>query len=216
MEGLSNLNLIRFFDFYLGVAFLASTLMRLRQYRSVLGLIGSVQSRWPKLFRLVRGHGEIFLTWSTLGPGILALVLMLVQLIASRFVWPQAGQSPNGLTIANLLAQPVAVPIVMLLGLAMTSMDLWGILSAKDIPRRELEPYFDQAEYWLRSWAAPVVHVFTLGRINPRQMVSKEVQAALLNVSQLLNYTLWWVSVQLGLRIGFGLSLWITYALGPA
>ena len=39
-----------------------------------------------------------------------------------------------------------------------------------------LEKYFDQAEYWLRPWTAPVVRVFTFGYINPRQMVATEVR----------------------------------------
>lgn len=216
MEGLGRLNLIRFFDFYLAIAFLASTLMRLRQYHSLLQLIRAVPSRWPNLFKLIRGEHHVFLTWSTLGPALLALLLTIIQLIASRFVWPQAGQSPDGLTIASLAARPLVIPLLAVLGLAMLSFDAWGILSARDIPRRELEPCLDQAEYWLRSWAAPVVHVVTFGKINPRQRVSAEVRAALATVSQLVNYTLWWVSAQLGLRITFGLALWLTYAFGAS
>jgi len=78
-----------------------------------------------------------------------------------------------------------------------------------------LEKYFDQAEFWLRSWTAPVVRFFTLGRINPRQMVAVEVRTALVNSSRMLNSTLWWVVIQAGLRVAFGLSLWGSYALEP-
>ena len=78
-----------------------------------------------------------------------------------------------------------------------------------------MESYFDQAEFWLRSWTAPVVHVFTLGRINPRKLVAVEVRTYLVNASRMLNSTLWWVVVQAGLRVIFGLSLWIAYALQP-
>jgi hypothetical protein len=59
------------------------------------------------------------------------------------------------------------------------------------------------------------VKVFTFGYINPRQMVAVEVRKALVEASRLLNSTLWWVSAQVGLRIVFGLSLWLTYATGP-
>src|SRR5262249_16402118 len=72
-----------------------------------------------------------------------------------------------------------------------------------------------QAEYWLRGWKAPVVHFVTLGYINPRQMVIKEVRVALEDVSRLLNTTLWWVTVQTTLRIACGLALWGSYALHP-
>jgi hypothetical protein len=32
-------------------------------------------------------------------------------------------------------------------------------------------------------------------------------------VSSTLNSTFWWVSAQTGLRIAYGLSLWLTFAL---
>src|SRR5687767_13631795 len=94
MSWIWDLNLIRFFDFYLAVAFLASTWVRVGQYRAVLALVRSVPERWPRLFQLVKGHGNIFLTWSTVVPALLALVLMTIQMLASRLVWPEAGKPP--------------------------------------------------------------------------------------------------------------------------
>ena len=44
-------------------------------------------------------------------------------------------------------------------------------------------------------------------------MVAGEVQTALVGVSKLLNTNLWWVSLQAGLRILFGLSLWTAYLI---
>ena len=44
-------------------------------------------------------------------------------------------------------------------------------------------------------------------------MVAVEVEKALIAVSDMLNFTLWWVSVQIGLRFCFGLSLWLTWAV---
>jgi hypothetical protein len=46
-------------------------------------------------------------------------------------------------------------------------------------------------------------------------MVAVEVRTSLINASRMLNSTLWWVVVQAGLRVIFGLSLWIAYALQP-
>ena len=61
--------------------------------------------------------------------------------------------------------------------------------------------------------AAHVVRVVTFGYVNPHKMVAEEVRKALLAVSDMLNYTLWWMNLQVGLRFGFGLSLWLTWAL---
>src|SRR5262249_26956570 len=94
--------------------------------------------------------------------------------------------------------------------------DLYGAFSVAVIDQAELEKYFDQAEYWLRSWTAPVVRVFTLGYVHPRKMVAAEVQTALVNASQVLNSSLWWMSLQTTLRLLYGLSLWLTFAFSRA
>ena len=169
--------------------------------------------RWPRLLRLLAQHHGLFLTWTTVVPALLALTLIVVNMLLSRLVWPQAAQSPDGLTLERLWKHPLAVPFVGLATLAMLAVDVTGIFWVGKIDRREMEKYFDQAEYWLGSWAAPVVRTVTFGFINPRGMVAIEVQKALVSVSQMLNFTLWWVIVQTGLRIACGLSLWLTYAL---
>jgi hypothetical protein len=81
------------------------------------------------------------------------------------------------------------------------------------VDRGEVEKYFDQAEFWLRSWAAPVVRTVTFGFINPRRMVAVEVQTALVGASKVLNTNLWWIVLQTALRVGYGLSLWLTYVV---
>lgn len=209
---MGDLNLIHFFSFYLAAAFLLSTAQRVRQYLAILALVRSFPSRWPRLFDLVKQHRSIFLTWSTLAPGLLALGLWAVQTLASRLLWPEAGRPPHGLTLARLTEHPWAIPFVAGFGLGMLAVDVYFILVVGEVNRREMEGYFDQAEYWLKSWAAPVVRVVTFGFINPRRMVAVEVQTALVSASQLLNTTLWWVVLQTALRIAFGLSLWLTYA----
>lgn len=207
-----DLNLIRLFDFYLALMFLISTVLRVQQYRAILDLVRKVPGRWPRLFDLVKQHRGIFLTGSTLAPAALALVLLAIQMFASRRVWPEAGEPPYGLTLSRLLEHHLAAVIVAACMLTMLAVDLYATFAVGDFNHRELEKYFDQAEYWLTWWRAPVVRVFTLGYINPRQMVHTEVRSSLVSASQLLNSTLWWVSLQTGLRILSGLALWLTYA----
>jgi hypothetical protein len=206
-----NLNLIRLFDFYLAVAFLLSTALRVGQYRAILGLVKAVPSRWPNLFRLVKQHSTIFLTWTTILPGILAFVISVVHMLACRLLWPQAD-----LTVADIMLHWQSLVAVIVLGLAMLAVDGYGTFRVGEFDRHQMQKYFDQAEYWLRSWTAPAVRIFTLGYINPRKMVAVEVQNAMIAASKLINSTFWWVSAQTGLRVAFGLALWLTYALATA
>jgi hypothetical protein len=207
MNEIAQLNLIHLFEFYLAVVFLVSTSVRIQHYRSILALVRAVPGRWPRLFNLVRGHGNIFLTWGTVLPAILAFSLLLVHTLACRLVWPQAN-----LTLGYVGDHLLAAPVIALLGAAMLSVDWYATFTFGKIDRELMQRYFDQAEYWLRSWTAPVVHIFTLGYINPRRMVAVEVRKALIEASRLMNSTLWWVSLQVSCRVAFGLSLWLTYA----
>jgi hypothetical protein len=211
MSWLFDLRLIRFFGFYLAVMFLLSTWVRLRQYGTIVRLVRSMPNRWPRLLVLVRQHVHIFLTWGTVLPLVLLLVIFSANLLASKWLWPLADE----FTVAQLAPLYPLWPLVLLCGSAMLVFDIWGITVVSAVDHQQLEKYFDQAEYWLRSWTAPVVRIFTLGRINPRHMVAVEVRSALVSSSRMLNSTLWWVVTQAGLRIAFGLSLWISYALSP-
>jgi hypothetical protein len=207
MASFLDLDLIHLFEFYLAVAFLISTVVRVNQYRSIIGLVGAVPGRWPQLFRLVKKHTTIFLTWTTVLPGVLALTLLAIHTLACRLVWPHAN-----LTVSLLGSNWPAIPVVLLLGGCMLGVDWYVTFTFGKIDRDLMQKYFDQAEYWLRSWTAPVVRVFTLGYVNPRQMVAVEVRKALVEASRLINSTFWWMSLQVGLRVAFGLSLWLTYA----
>jgi hypothetical protein len=209
MSSLLDLNLIHLFDFYLAVMFLASTMLRINRYRSILALVGAVPGRWPRLFKLVREHRSVFLTWATVLPAILALTLSLTHMLACRLVWPQAK-----VTIGYLTSHEFAVPFIVVLGCLMLGVDWYATFTFGEVDRALMQKYFDQAEYWLRSWTAPVVRAFTLGYIDPRRMVGVEVRKALVQASQLVNTTLWWVTVQVTFRVAFGLALWLTYALG--
>jgi len=207
MAGSYRINIIHFFDFYLMLMFVLGTIRRFRQYWTTANLVLRGPGRWPLLFKLVKEHRTVFMTWATILPGLLALTLSVVQLLASRLVWQDAH-----LTVGQLMEHWLAALIVCTLGAVMLGVDLYGIIVVGRVDRAEMEKYFDQAEYWLRSRAAHVVRVFTLGFVNPRLMVAVEVKKSLTEASRLLNYTLWWVSMQLGLRVAFGLSIWLTWA----
>jgi hypothetical protein len=207
MAWLPDLHVFRFFELYLSLLFLVSSYRRFRQYRAVVGLVRHFPGRWPRLFELVKQHGNLFLTWGTVFPLAVTLGLLLTQLLARRLVWPQADE----FTAADLPQVWLAVPVVLLTGLAMVAFDTWATLTVGDINRAQLEKYFDQAEFWLKSPASRVVHIVTFGFVNPRKMVAVEVRSALVSVGKLLNTNLWWVSLQAGLRIAFGLSLWGAY-----
>ncbi|MCI0381184.1 MAG: hypothetical protein L0215_26665 [Gemmataceae bacterium] len=213
MNGLLGLNLIHLLDFYLLVFFFVGTWRRIGQYRNIGKLAIAGPGRWPHLLKLMNEHRTIFMTWATVAPALLALGLTVLQLLASRLIWPEAGRPPYGLNLGRLLEHWPALFVVAPLGLAMLAMDLYTVLFVAEVPRQEMEKYFDQAEYWLRSRTAHVVRAVTFGFINPRKMVANEVQKALVEASSLLNRSLWWVSMQTGLRFSFGLSLWLTWAL---
>ena len=202
------LNLIRFFEFYLSMIFVVGTAFRIHQYLTVLRLVRAVPGRWPRLFAVIKQHRMVFLTWATMGPGLAALFLILINSIACHLIWPQANLTPDDLS-KHLLA----VPIIVVLGVAMAGLDLYGARNVKEIDHVLMEKYFDQAEYWLKPWTAPTVRLLTFGFVNPRHMVRVEVRKALVLVSKMLSTTFWWVAGQTGLRIAFGLSLWLTFAL---
>jgi hypothetical protein len=214
MSGLLHLNLIHFLDFYFSLMFFIGTYRRFQQYRSVGKLALTGPARWPRLLKLIHEHRMMFVTWGTVLPALLALVLMVVQLTASRWLWPEAGEPPDGLTVERLGHIWPALPVVVPLGVAMVRFDLKTLWSIYDIPRETIEKYFDQAEYWLASGTAHVVRVVTFGFVNPRRMVAQEVQKALIEISAMLNRSLWWTNRQVGLRFAFGLSLWVTWAVG--
>jgi hypothetical protein len=209
MSWLLGLRLIPLFSFYLALVFILSTGLRIRQYYTIISLARRLPGRWPNLLKLLRQHGSILLTWDTVFPLAVVLALALVNWVASYSLFPEA----QDFKVSDLLAAWPAVPVVALCGLAMVAFDAYGTWNVGQINQAETEGYFDQAEYWLASWKAPVVRIFTLGYINPRQMVAKEVRAALESATRMLHSTLWWVSIQAGLRIAFGLSLWTAYAL---
>jgi hypothetical protein len=209
MNWFDSVNLIHLFDFYLAAMFVVGTYRRIAQYRAFVGLALGMPGRWPRLLRLVRTFRTIFMTWKTLLPSILALAIWAVQVLASRLIWHQAV-----LTGADLFSHRGLWPFVLPIGAAMLAVDIYFLVVVGAIDRRGMEQNFDQAEHWLKSWHAPAVHVLSFGYVNPRRMVHEEVRTALVAASDMLNRSLYWTCVQIGLRVLFGLGLWMTWALG--
>jgi hypothetical protein len=209
MNWFASVNLIHLFDFYLAAMFVVGTYRRIAQYQAFAGLALGMPGRWPHLFQLVRQFRTIFMTWNTVLPSLLALVIWAVHTIASRLIWHQAN-----LTGADLLARRHAWPFVLPVGIAMLAVDVYFLVVVGEIDRGGIEKNFDTAEHWLRSWHGPAVRVLSLGYVNPRRMVHEEVRKALVDASNLLNRSLYWTCVQMGLRVLFGLGLWMTWAFG--
>ena len=211
LEHLANLDLIHLFDFYLAAMLVVGTVRRYSLYRTTAGIAFRFPGRWPKLLKLMHSHHAVLLTWKTFLPSIMTLVVWLAHMLASRLLWNHAH-----LTSYDVFQHWTALLTILLFGLAMIALDTYFLIVVGVIDRPMIEGYFDQAEHWLSSWKAPVVRAVTFGFIHPRRMVNDEVQKALVAAGDLLERSLYLTALQMGLRVAFGLSLWLTWALaGP-
>lgn len=191
--------------------FLVSTVRRLQQYHDIAQIVLAAPGRWPRVLQQIKKQWFIFMTWTTLRPAGVAVVLMLIQMVCSRIIWPQAAISLNDFWSEWWMLIPVGIA-----GIAMIGIDGYFIVAVGTIDREETGRYLDEAEHWLRSWKAPLISTLTFGFINPRAMVGTEVTKALQQGKGLLQRTLWWVSLQAGVRVTFGLLLWLSWALHPS
>jgi hypothetical protein len=203
MTWLKSLNLIALFDYYLILTFILSTVMRYRQYRAITGLLLSAPARWPKLLQLLSAHRQVFLSWPTLLPVALTFGLMVIHMLAYYLVWPAARVTPVDLWQHWLISILLA-----LLAIGMLILDYDACFNIWEVNRAEIEPYLDQAEYWLGSWVAPALTYLTLGYVNPRQLVHDEVRKALTTASVDMKKMMWRWSLQIAVRLAFGLLLW--------
>lgn len=201
------LNLIRLFDFYLALMFLISFLRRWDVYLNAIRLLIAVHGRWPKLISRLGEHKSIILNWSFFRPAILALVLMTLQLIASRMVWPYAN-----LTVDDLLSAWWWLPVILVPLIPMLAVDFYFIVRVARFDHDQTVKYFDMAESWLR-WKGRLVHVATLGVVDPRKLVDAELKKSLSEYRSTITASLWWVSAQTGFRLAFGLTLWLVWAI---
>lgn len=201
------LNLIRIFDFYLALMFLLSFLRRWDVYWNAIRILIAVRGRWPKLIHRLGEHKSLILNWSFFRPAILALILAVIQMVASRMVWPQAVMTGPQLRAEWWLLAILLVPLV-----PMLAVDLYFIIRVGKFDHGETVKYFDQAEQWL-GWKGPLVRVLTLGIVNPGKMVDEEVKKSLSEMQTTIASSLWWVIAQTTFRLAFGLTLWTLWAV---
>jgi hypothetical protein len=209
MNALRSLNLLAGLDYYLVLTFIVSIVMRYRQYRTLAGLLWSAPGRWPKLIQLLRQQRRVFFTWPTLVPVALTFLLMLVHLLAYNLIWPAARVTP-----ADLWERWIGFLSAVFFGLGMLVLDYDACFNVWEFDRPDLERYLDQAEYWLRSWVSPAVSILTFGYFNPRKIVHEEALTALTNASMDMKRMMWRWSLQIAVRLAFGLTLWMTWLAG--
>ena len=143
---------------------------------------------------------------------LIALALSIAQLIASRMVWPDAGRPPEGLTIGTLAEHWVALVLVLTLGLCMLAFDLYSLIRVGEIPRTEMEKYFDQAEYSAPLQRRPMSSaslpwgMSIRARWSPRKFARHSSTPA---TSSTRRYG--GSACKSSLRFSFGLSLWLTW-----
>jgi hypothetical protein len=214
LAALGAINLIDVFSYYLVLAFAIGTIIRIRNYRAVLGVIFTFSDRWPKLLVVAKRHRTVFLRWPTLLPIGLTLALMTGNAVASHFLWSHAKVSFN-----DLGSHGIAVATIAIAGAVMLFLDGNAVFGFGRFDRVALELDLDRAEHWLQSWHAPAMRFLTLGIVNPRKIVNEQVLEALTNASLVVTGQMWRWSLQIGMRAAVGLALWMTWALalrGPA
>lgn len=197
-------NLIRVFDFYVTLMFVISLLRRWDVYWNAVRILVAVRGRWPKLMGRLAEHQSVLLNWSFFRPALLALLLTVVQLVVSRVIYPRANLTFPMLDSGWWVAA-IVVPMV-----PMLAVDLYFIVRVAKFDHDEAVKYLDQAEVWLGR-KGRLVRVLTLGIVNPKRIVDAELQKSLATAQASLSASLWWVSVQIGLRLAFGLSLWAVW-----
>ncbi|MCS7271681.1 MAG: hypothetical protein NZ703_11420 [Gemmataceae bacterium] len=201
------LNLIRIFDFYLAMMFLLSLMRRWRVYYDAIHLLLVVRGRWPKLLQRLAEHRSELLNWSFFRPMLAAGLTLTAQLIASRLIWPQAL-----LTWEQLRSEWWLIPLLLIPLLPMLIVDTYFLIRVGRFDRDETVQYLSLAENWL-GWRGRLVRTVTLGLVDPHQMVDVELRKTLQQARSIFSSALWWVALQAALRVAFGLTLWIIWAM---
>ncbi len=201
-------NLINMFDIYVAAFFLFSTWRRWRQYRAIFHILSRAPSRWPKLLTLLMENRGILLNRVTLAPTILAFLIMVVQIVFSRGILPEAS-----VTLHDLREHWVVGVALLASGLPMLAIDAYFLIRVGTVNDEETIKQLDRAESWLAGWKVTLIRVITFGQVDPRQKVADEVRKALEELRQLISKSFYWLAAQYALRFSFGLTLWGSWAL---
>lgn len=207
MQAILNTNVIRLFDFYLLLMFVIGLLRRGTLYRDVVIVSFAAVTRQPNLVRRLSANRDVLLHWPTLRPVFIALFLMLAQFIMSRLIWPHAN-----VTVQDLLNNWWQSLIVLLIFAPMFAVDVYFLIRVGQIDRTLAHEHLTRAEHWLTSWHAPAVKMITFGYVNPRKMVDEQLREGLSWFRGTMAWSMWWVTVQVGLRVMFGVTIWLIWA----
>lgn len=202
------MNLMDLFQFYLGVVFILSIVLRRRQYRALVELVAAGPKRWPRLMNLLSAERWLLFSWPTLVPIALALLLMLIHSAMYNLLWPHAA-----VTLSDLTHHTTALGLLLVCAANMVTVDAQSTFSHWEFNKADYEPMLDQAEYWLTTRWAPALKMLTFGRVDPEQRVRAEVRQALTRSQADIRAMFWNWSIQVGLRLAFGITLWLTWAL---
>jgi len=204
----ASINLIDGLNYYLILCFLVSTVLRVRTYRAVLGLVLTGAQRWPKLLALAKTHRTVFLGWPLLLTIGLSFLILLANVLASRLLLAHAR-----VTAEDLREHLLAFGIVLLSGGMMVFVDGKSIFGGSRFDRVAIECDLDKAESWLTSWVSPALRLLTFGFVNPRKIVGTEVHRLLVEANWIMIGGMWWSSLRIGVQFVFSLCLWLTWAL---
>jgi hypothetical protein len=207
MTALLDTNLIRLFDFYLLLMFVIGLLRRAAFYKDISLISFAAITKQPNLVRRLGANRDVLLNWSTIRPLVFAIVLILVQFVLSRLIWPDA--TITGRDVGHHWWQAL---ILVVLFAAMFSVDLYFLIRVGQIDRGEAHKHLLRAEYWLTSWHGSAIRIVTLGYVNPRQMVDDQVRDGLTWFRSTMAWSMWWVIVQVSLRVAFGVAIWLFWA----
>jgi hypothetical protein len=203
------LNLIDAFNYYLIFVFLVGLGINFRKYRSLLGMVMSSPNRWPKLLELLKKHRTIFLGWPIMTMIGISFLMMVSNFIAIHFIWVQAQVS-----VAQIWTHKSVLLAVLILGSLMLFLDSRAAFRGSSFDRISVEKDLDKAESWLKSWMAPAVSIATFGFINPRKIVGVEVHRLLMEANWMMIGGLGRSSLRIAVQMSFGLSLWLSWAVG--
>lgn len=204
---MQTLNFLNLLEVYLVLCFVLTLIRRYRYYRSLLGIIVRLPMRWPRLLELVQKQRTIFLTWPTIVPVLVTFSLMAAHSIALNLIWVSATVTPS-----LLLEHWIGLIVLIGFAVPMLYLDMTALFSNPTIDREALEKHLDQAEYWLGSWVSSAVRFITFGRVDPRERVQVEVRKALTQATLDFNRMMWRWALQISMRFGFGLTMWLTWA----
>ena len=202
-DHLAQANLIRVFDFYLAAMFVLSLSRRYMVYWDTVQLAYRLKSRYPKLVAKLNSHRGVFLSVDVIRPTAIAFALMLTQFLLSRVVYPRATITVGGITEVWWRVLSLACSTA-----PMVAVDCYFLVRVAKIDRAAAEGYLDMAEYWLNTPKAKFIGWVSLGYYDPRNIVDAEVRKSLTQLSLTAGRTAWWIALQVGCRMGCGLTIW--------